>query len=492
MFRDWLFVGTELSESLAQRHAQFQELMAIQIEVLEFEDRSMDAFCWDDAVRFVRRGGRLEIEVTDRAARAAWERDTRKLWQLHDYWMGRAIEAFAHSDMVHQRIGRPENEDDNRVAWIKALAARMRLSEVYGVADKIYLETGSSVDLFQTLLAQELTTKFYLKDYIAVFASNIQACGHWRPALSRLALGGLLGGLQNRLPFTWSNREAKIGRIVGWTVTPAQPNGSAAAAQAILDFWCYDMEALAERLRRGEPGLEPRFFERPVLRFGGAYVQFPWVSAFQSNGHAAINNLRRLGARRTESRNETRRIEANLGRALRDRGFRVLINWEPSKEYRESGEVDVVAARDGHLFIFEIKSTFVRETVRDSWLHLNNAVRKAGRQLVRKRETVAAALKVDAELKGALGLETPPLSERIHSWIVDTSIEGDHRFFSGCLKLSLEEMLIALWDDRQHLRDGNLGIAYPRAVPQSAGTLYPTGFDAARFVDVIQSEAVWH
>ena len=314
LFRDWLFSDGPLPELAARRYAQFQDLMAAQIEMLEFVSRSLHAFCWDDGIRFERRGDRLEIVETDPAARAAWERNTRKLWQLHGYWMDRAVDAFAHSDMAHQRIGRPENEDDNRAAWIKALATQMRLNEVYGVGDQVSIEGGRSVNLFQALLAQELTTIFFLRDYIGIFTAHAQTEGHWRTALGRLALQGLLEGMQNRLPFTWSDRTAKLRRITGWTVTPEQPQGSVASAQAILDFWCYDMAALGDRLGRDEPGLHPRLFERPVLQFGHAYVQLPWIAAFQSNGHAAINNLRRLGARRAETREETQRIEAHFTR----------------------------------------------------------------------------------------------------------------------------------------------------------------------------------
>ena len=491
VFRDWLFSDGPLPELAARRYAQFQDLMAAQIEMLEFVSRSLHAFCWDDGIRFERRGDRLEIVETDPAARAAWERNTRKLWQLQGYWMDRAVDAFAHSDMAHQRIGRPENEDDNRAAWIKALATQMRLNEVYGVGEQVSLEGGRSVNLFQALLAQELTAIFFLRDYIGVFAAHAQTEGHWRTALGRLALQGLLEGMQNRLPFTWSDRTAKVRRITGWTVTPEQPQGSVASAQAILDFWCYDMVALGERLGRDEPCLHPRLFERSVLQFGHAYVQLPWIAAFQSNGHAAINNLRRLGARRAETREETRRIEAHLAAALQARGFSVVLNWQPPDDLREAGEVDVLAARDGHLFVFELKSTFVRQSVQDAWQHVATTLRKAGRQLVRKQAAVLGVLAGDMALQSALGLPEPPALERVHAWIVDTSIEGDHCFFSGCLKLSLEDILIALRDDRQHLFEGQVWTQAEELPLHSQVSLYPAGFDAVHFVNVVQSQAVW-
>jgi hypothetical protein len=64
---------------------------------------------------------------------------------------------------------------------------------------------------------------------------------------------------------------------------------------------------------------------------------------------------------------------------------------------------------------------------------------------------------------------------------------------------SLEEVLIALRDDR-HLLDDPDGLVSGRFTldgdaeehgRERRGTLYPDGFDAARFVEVIETEAVW-
>jgi hypothetical protein len=86
-----------------------------------------------------------------------------------------------------------------------------------------------------------------------------------------------------------------------------------------------------------------------------------------------------------------------------------------------------------------------------------------------------------------------------HGWIVDTSIECDHQRFAGFLKISVEEMLIALRDDRHLLNDpGGLlagqyepGQAIMDEKDSPAMTLYPDGFSAGRFVEVIETEAVW-
>lgn len=75
----------------------FEKLVAWQMELNGFLSRSADAFSYDDSIRFVLSGERLEIVELDPAARGAWSRDGRKLDRLHRYWLNRAVDAFAAS-----------------------------------------------------------------------------------------------------------------------------------------------------------------------------------------------------------------------------------------------------------------------------------------------------------------------------------------------------------------------------------------------------------
>lgn len=493
-----LFPEREPPRDLLDRMQAFAHLLAAQIELNEFLSRSVDAHCFGDSVRFVSIDDRqLDLVESDPDAKSKWQRDGRKLELLPSYWLHRAFHDFASSDMAHARIGRPENQDENRLAYIRAMAIRLRLREVYGVEDAVAAPTGESTDLFQALLSLELTARFFMLDFIAPFVEGAERAGDWIASLRQLALGGLANGMQNRLPLTWSARAEKVAKTTGWTVTPSQPEGSARMAAAIVDFWTHDMLAEAERLRKGGPGLASRLIERPYLKFGHQLVQLPWVAALQNNGTAAINNLRRLAARREEAAAETRRIESRLAEVLRGRGFSVLLNWEPPPQWRDAGEVDVIAARDGHLFILEIKSTFIRRSMREAWLHASTTLRKAGLQLRRKVEAVERIVAADEATRNALALSHAGPPSAVHAWIVDTSIESDHERFSGFLKVSLEEVIIALRDDRRLLGDPDgLSSGRPSAkldpVEDSvSSTLYPSGFDAARFVAVIKGELVW-
>ncbi len=485
-----------------QRLRAFHDLLAAQIELNEFVDRSAHAFSYDDTIRFVRQGNRLEIAEMDPGARATWQRDGRKLERLHGYWLHRAVDAFVASvaaDPARWAIGRPENGDANRLAWMRALQAQLRLREVYGVADAVATDGGERVDLFQALLSLNLMSMFFQADFLAAFATRLEATAGWIGALQRLAFDGLREGMQNRLPLTWSGRDAKVANITGWTVTAAQPQGDASMASAILDFWTYDLVAMSVQSKGDAPGLRPHFYERPVLKFGPTLVQLPWIVGLQNNSTAAINNLRRLGARRGQARDETQRIEAALAGLLESRGFTTLLNWKPPRDEDDPGEVDVIATLGQHLFVLEVKSTFMRRSQEEAWLHASNTLRKAGRQLQRKLAAVSQAIAADLEFRTSLGLTEPPALHQQHGWIVDTCIECDHQRFSGFLKVSIEEVLIALRDDRHLLNDpeGLLSGTYDadtsakNTARSSAGTLYPEGFSVERFIEVIETEAVW-
>lgn len=342
-------------------------------------------------------------------------------------------------------------------------------------------------------------TGFFHQDFLQTFARHLKETGHWAAALGQMVLVGLKDD-KNRFPLTWSDRAKKIASIVGWTVNAEFPQGNPRTATAILEFWSNDWVALSARLRKGEPGLHPELLERPILKLGQLLVQLPWIVGMQNNSNAAINNLRRFGARRDEARVETRRIEERLGKLFKDRGFKVAVSWHPPLEnYSDAGEVDLICARDSVFFVIEIKSTFLRRTQRDTWRHETTTLRKAGQQLRSKVAAVRSALAAETELASLLGVDGTTSTQNIIGWIVDTSIECDHQRFNGFLKVSLEELLIALRDDRHLLDDpdGLLSGRKRRSQPKLQGdvrqksTLYPEGFTSVRFIEVIECESVW-
>lgn len=496
----FLFPSPHASKTVWDIYHAFGRLVAAQVELNEFLERSVDAFCYKDSIRFEFSGTILEIVELDPEAHEVWKRNGEKLARLHNYWFYRALDEFVLSGMALVQLGRPENQEANQFAYIKAIRTQLQLTEVYGLDESIVTETGLQVDLFQALLSLELMTVFYNTDFLMPYIEHLNETGHWRLALARLAMGGIIQGMQNRLPVTFSEREAKIKNIQPWTVSKDFPRGNAKAAEAILDFWSSDLRALSAQLREGGPMLIPELIERPILKIGRYLFELPWLVAMQNNSTAALNNLRRLGARRAEAGVETRRIEQRLATRFEEREFRVCVNYQPPRTAEDDpGEVDLICVRDGRLLVLEIKSTFLRQSAKEAWLHKNVTLRKAGLQLRRKVEAVRAALTSDAALLSALGFEKGAETPEICAWIVDTCIEHDHEIFSGFLKVSLEEILIALRDDR-HLLDDPDGLFSGQYVNtdkpslfrrQAAATLYPNGFSGNHFIKVIEEQAVW-
>jgi Holliday junction resolvase-like predicted endonuclease len=471
----------------------FSNLLAAQIELNSFVSQSANAFSYDHGIEFVRVGERLEINEVDTSSNAAWRRNSRKLAALHNYWFYRALETFADSGMAAQQIGSAENHDLNQVAYVKAMRTQLQLTDVYGVSDTVTTDAGATVTLFQALLSLELMNVFFQRAFLETYVTHLRSTGNWAVSLRVLAMNGLREGNQIRFPLTWSNREAKVANMVGWTVTAEHPQGNRRLTGAIVDFWTNDWSKLAAQLREGTPGLKPDLLERPILKLGQTLVQLPWVVGLQNNSTAAINNLRRLGARRNEARAETQRIETQLGALLEKRGFNVVLNWNPPvMPDGNAGEVDVICARDGMVLVLEVKSTFLRLSLQDAWKHETTTLRKAGRQLHRKVTALHQALINDSELRQSLGMKPGVAVSTICGWIVDTSIECDHQRFGGFLKLSLEELLIALRDDRQLLHDPDGMFTEPgtatRAAPRS---LYPQGFSAKRLIEVVEAQSVW-
>lgn len=474
------------------------QLVEAQRELDSFLSASVGAFCYDDSISFVLRGEQMEIVERDPAARAAWNRNGEKLARLHGYWFHRAIDSFASSPAATQRFGSPENHEENRVAYIKAIRSKLQLQEVYGLDQSVQVETGLRVDLFQALLSLELMTAFFNKAYLRPFSQHLERTGDWRLALTYLAMGGLLEpSMENRFPLTWSDRDTKVQRICGWTVTDASPKGDPKAAGAILDFWTSDLKALAERLKRGDQAPVPELHERPLLKMGRYLFQLPWLVAIQNNSTAALNNLRRIGARRSEGRDETQRIERRLGEAFERRGFKVVTNFHPLRtETEDPGDVDLIASRDGQVIVLEVKSTFLRSSTKEAWLHKTSTLRKAGLQLARKMRAVADAIESDDGLRHVLGLQADGAPPTLHGWIADTSIEDDHERFSGFLKVSIEEILIGLRDDRHLLVSlgdllASMADDAPTARQGGERPLYGDGFSVGRFVAVIEREEIW-
>lgn len=476
-----------------QTYQKVTELIIKQISLNSFISQSVDAFCFDESIAFKIEKGIAVIEDVDVPAKLAWQSNGHKLKLLDGYWFNRGVDELIASGMAEQQIGSKENHEANQLSIIKTFSNQLRLVEVYGLNEYLTADTGLRVNLYEALLSLNLMSAFFNKDFIAPYQQYFSEEKSWLAAISRLAFEGMQQG-ENRFPITWSSKKEKVARIKAWTVNQTFPYGNEKAAEAIIDFWSHDLKSTSKKLQSKKSPLilMPELYERPIFKFGKHVFQFPWMVAFQNNSTAALNNLRRIGANRTDARSETAAIELRLAESFKARGFTVRLNYHPEKtpEY-DPGEIDLICALEGYVFVLEVKSTFLRSTKKDAWFHKTRTLRKAGHQIGRKVNAVKQALLTDEKFKSSLGLDTCNVKPLVSGWIVDTSVEHDHELFSGYLKVSLEEIIIALRDDSQLLIEIDQFVENQEMQGDATFTLYPDGFMAKNFLSVIDQQKVW-
>lgn len=465
----------------------FKQLVSAYIELNDFNVEVVDWFCFSD-------GYNLPGETPEQSQ---WVLNGKKLEHLHMYWFHRAINDFTSSEFSKQSFGLPENDEWNRLAFLKALRINLELLEIYGFDDEVTVHSGFKVELFKVLHSIELMTQFYQKDFVLPFCKNYEQTGNWQLALAQLALDGLFNGMQNRFPITFAKQNEKAETLRAWTRSDKWPHGNKKTAEVILEFWTNDLKELATHLRTRIHEPLPELHERPILKVGRYLFTLPWMMAFQNNSTAAINNLRRLDRNSGERQAETRRIELRLATVFETCGFQILSNYEfPKNDMKDAGEIDLICFRDGHLFIFEVKSTYLRRSLQEAWHHRTNTLRKAGLQLKRKKEAVIQAIETNFVFEKGFKVDKLPCDKNIHSWIIDTSIEYDHQCFSGFLKVSFQEILIALRNERHLLR--NLEQLFSSEQKRESydnvallDDLYPHGFSAEYFADIIENGQIW-
>ncbi len=467
----------------------FNQLVSAHIELNDFNASVVDWFCFSE-------GYNLPGETPEQSQ---WYRNGKKLEHLHMYWFHRTLNDFASSEFSKQSFGLPENDEWNRLAFLKAHRINLELLEIYGFDDEVTVYNGFKVELFKVLHSIELMSLFYRKDFVLPFCKNYEQTGNWQLALAQLAINGLFNGMQNRFPITFAEQNEKAEALRAWTRSDKWPHGNKKTAEAILEFWTNDLKVLATHLRTPIHKPLPELHERPILKIGKYLFTLPWMMYSQNNSTAAINNVRRLGRNRRELQAETHRIELRLATVFETYGFQILSNYEFPKGYtmNDPGEMDLICFRDGHLFIFEVKSTYLRKSLQEAWHHRTNTLRKAGLQLKRKKEAVIHAIETNFVFEKGFKVDKLPSDKNIHSWIIDTSIEYDHQYFSGFLKVSFQEILIVLRNERHLLRNSE-ELFSPE---QKRGSydeiallddLYPHGFSAGYFADIIENGQIWN
>ncbi|WP_185962575.1 NERD domain-containing protein [Thalassomonas sp. M1454] len=485
-----IFMSDLIGQPSAVTNARYQGFVnayLAQSALINFKRSIVDEFCYCDDAFFECRDGRAYLIGDGKSNNTLDARIEDKQLKLNTYWQLRALDVFSQSRYANELIGSAENHEANQLAIFLSFAAELQLNQVYGIKDTIAVSERVSVNVFEALLSMNLTSAFYQNHFVDEYLSLVEQYGNSSAALADFIVNGLLNLGENRFPLTFAKKKDKVNRIINWTVNSKYPKGNRAAAKAIVEFWSHDLMETAKQLQLKPNGGMPTFNEQPMLQLNNLVLQMPWITAFQNNLVAAVNNLRRVGAKRANVKSETQRIEHNLAKAFNELGVHTLSGFHPAKyDGQDAGEIDLICALGGCVLVIEIKSSYIRGGRQEHWLHKTKSLRKAGTQIEAKTSAIQRLLSTDNEFRRQLGL--PQLGDvNVTGLIVDTSMVADHQTFDGYLKVSLEEILIALWDDADK-------VVREEDIPEQGideYSLYNGGFSLERLIEILENEIVF-
>ena len=457
---------------------RFEGFIDAQIRLDHCRHTEIGNFCFDGNVSGPEP---CDLSLEPVACFEPWMRSCLRGQELQQYWQMRCLAGLDESAADDGETLNSMAQDGRLKPATRTLADILILHDLFGIDDEIAIGNGIKVSLHRACLMLELAKANYEDTLLEPFVEAMRRHGDWAAALVEVIESGMRDGLQQRYPVLFARTTEKLQLLRQFTVTEANPSGSDDAAAALLAFFGNDLQSGRDLIHQPGRQLKAKFAEKPLLRLGDYVFTLPWILTTQNNATALVNNLRRIGSNRLAVGEETKRIEERLAEQMQQLDFRTVVGYmPPDGDGEPAGEVDILASRDGHLFVFEIKSGYLRQTLEAAWHHRTTTLRKAGRQLERKLATLVDVFPGEGILRDSLGFEAVPPAEQVHTWIVDTSIDFDRQKFSGHLKVSMTEVLIALRDDAGFLADDD-----------SLDTLYPDGFSASRFAEIIEHEVLW-
>src|SRR5690606_36902524 len=408
-------IGEGMSVLLQDQYEFYKKLVAIKIEILNYKRNVLESFCFDKQVNYKLNNSEL-IYTNTKEKKDNW---SEKNALLISYWLGVGAEKLLKSDAIYSIINTGDNLEANAIALSKAFGIQEQLAQVYGITE--FSINNQKLNAFETMITMTLSQAHYLKDHIERFMRFLPNSEDKLDALTQLNMHGFVIG-ENRMPFTFAKREDKIKRMSSW-VQGASNNIKKKKMDEILSFWScdlYDNDDVST------------FQQKPFYKIDDFIFQFPWLTAYQNLNTTMTNYFRKLHKNRFELKGETNQIELTLAEKMHHLGFEVFPQLVP--EFKDVGEIDLIAIHGNHVIVAEVKSTYIRSSIQEIYEYRNFTLNKASYQLDKKVEYIK---------KYFLKEFFDDISEVVlHTWIIDTTLEFDHEYFGDHLKVSLDEVII--------------------------------------------------
>ena len=440
---------------LYEQYELYKKLIAIKIEIINYKRNVLESFCFDKSVNYSVNNSEL-IFTNAKVKKDNW---SKKNSLLINYWLSIGAEKLLNSDAMYSIINTSDNLEANAIALSKAFGIQEQLKQVYGISD--FSINHQKFDAYETMITMTLSQAHYLKDHIEKFMSFLSKAENNLQALSQLTMHGLVIG-ENRMPFTFAKREDKVKRMSSW-VSGTSNNVKKKKMDSILNFWSCDLynENDVSTLQ-----------QKPFYKIDDFIFQFPWLTAYQNLNTTMINYVRKLHKNRLELKEETDNIEVNLAEKFKKAGFQVFCQHQPT--IGNAGEIDLIAIYENHIIVAEVKSTYIKSSIQEIYEYRNFTLNKAAYQLSKKEAYVRN--KFLNQYFGNLD------DVKIHSWIIDTTLEFDRQYFGDHLKVSMDEIIISLSGKNDIMESIVDGVFDEEVV---------NNIDPLKFIDDIENDKFW-
>ncbi|WP_201586940.1 hypothetical protein [Psychrobacter sp. HII-4] len=417
-------LGQTPNDKLMSRYDDFKKMVACQVEIDLYRDQVINAYCFDLEVNYYIQNEKIKLVYSNKET----DKFSDKLSILSSYWLYRAFNSLDKNPYLI-RLDKGVNYEANITALAKTQGIILQLEEIYGINKA---EFGEQYDLSALIFTMLMIQAHFEYNFVKPFkdiAFSIKA--HPFMVLEKLVMQGVSRG-QDRMPLNHAKIKDRAIKMSDW-ILEGSGNSKKREMNRILDFWSQD-------LREDESS---SYGEKSFYKLDGYMFSLPWVTFQKNFNTATINTFRKLYKNRAGLKSETDLMEQNLAGLLAKYKGEVYSQYEPSEA--GVGEIDAIVITDNKVLVIELKSTYVKSSVKEIYEYKNFVLKKAAYQLSRKSSYVS-----DVFLP-SLGLDSSKFS--IHSWIVDTTLEFDHEYIDGFLKISFEELVIILNGHKQYFSD---------------------------------------
>jgi hypothetical protein len=196
--------------------------------------------------------------------------------------------------------------------------------------------------------------------------------------------------------------------------------------------------------------------QNPLIKIGNQYV---WMSSFMKDRRWEIALHSKMVKDDLINQNKVSgQSEIYLSNIFKEANFNA-ISGQRYKYNNKSGEIDLLAYKDGVLFIGELKSTYVIEDMIKNSKYEARQFNKASEQLDLAKDYVLNNFEDIRNLE-ELNIDCPLEDLKIETVIVSNIYQGDHIMVNNKhLKVSLFELLIILKDDLYNMLVPKMGEA---------------------------------